>query len=515
MKKRLVSILLLLGLLSALLSPVLALDDLPSGSVSGYVEFSPDTGLPQLRSVEEEEAGGVTAPWRAVTYVSSAQAADQLRLAMMAHQETVSLHVKAGSREMPDGVLSWFQNAIVSRAYSMELAKTPYDGDYLLMSLQAYRVSIGYQGDYYDLTVTVRYRIDSGPASQVPAGVTALAQSLGLSGMEPAEACAAIYYSIVHNVSYDNAALSRVEDGTASREDYQIYSAYGALFNKKAVCQGYAMLFYALCREAGLPVRIITGPDHAWNIVRLGPWWYSLDCTWDSETPDYWFWFLRGSVNFASEHHVPEQPFNTREFQRDHPLSAYDFEYGCLYYDVFRRDWYYSAVCQATEQGLFNGTGLRTFSPGDPVSRAMLVTVLWRMEGAPAPHVSAGFSDVPAGTWYTQAVDWAAENGVVNGVGGGRFAPNDPANREQLVTVLCRFAAAKGENTESGGWDATFCDLEQVSPWALESMQWATSAGIVSGYDNHCLGPGDNASRAQYAAILIRFLTACPSVTQS
>ena len=176
--------------------------------------------------------------------------------------------------------------------------------------------------------------------------------------------------------------------------------------------------------------------------------------------------------------------------------------------DVSANAWYASAVQYAVEHGLMAGVGNNRFGPEEPMTRAMLVTVLWRYAGRPEAGKNP-FTDVSAGQWYTEAVTWAAENGVVSGVGNGRFAPNGNITREQMASILFRYAKLTGLDTSKRGELAGFPDEGQVSSWAREALSWAVGEGIISGTaegGRTILKPQGNATRAQVASILMRFI---------
>ena len=165
----------------------------------------------------------------------------------------------------------------------------------------------------------------------------------------------------------------------------------------------------------------------------------------------------------------------------------------------------------AYQHGLFQGTAADTFSPDAPMTRAMLVTVLWRMDGKPAAAGGSSFTDVPRGQWYTEAVAWAAENGVVNGVGGGRFEPDGNVTREQIATILYRYAGLRGVPTGGRADLGSFPDGGAVSGWAYDALSWANAAGLIAGTREggvDYLAPQQNATRAQVAVILMRYLGA-------
>ena len=172
--------------------------------------------------------------------------------------------------------------------------------------------------------------------------------------------------------------------------------------------------------------------------------------------------------------------------------------------DVAEGDWFYDAVVYAYQNELMDGVGGNRFAPNSETTRAQLVTILYRLAGEPEPGGDSGFSDVAAGTWYTDAVAWAAENGIVNGVNDTEFAPGDDLTREQLVTVLYRYAESKGYDVSASADLSGYPDAGQVQDYAQPAMAWAVAEGIVEGVDG-TLNPTGDATRAQIATILMRF----------
>ena len=172
--------------------------------------------------------------------------------------------------------------------------------------------------------------------------------------------------------------------------------------------------------------------------------------------------------------------------------------------DVPQKAWYVEAVNYAVQNGLMNGVGNDQFNPEGSMTRAMLVTVLWRYEGEPEAGKNT-FSDVPNGQWYTNAVAWAAENGIVGGVGNNRFDPDGEITREQMATILFRYAEKKGIDTSKHGSLNIFSDEKQLSAYAKDAVQWAVAEQIINGSDGKLL-PQGSATRAQVATILMRFI---------
>ena len=179
--------------------------------------------------------------------------------------------------------------------------------------------------------------------------------------------------------------------------------------------------------------------------------------------------------------------------------------------DVTEGDWFYDAVRYAYETGLMDGVGDSLFAPNSETTRAQLVTILYRLAGEPEPGGDSGFADVAAGTWYTDAVAWAAENGIVNGVSDTEFVPGDDITREQLAAILYRYAACQGYDVSQRADLSGFGDASSISGYAQEALSWAHAQGLVLGFEDGSLRPQGTASRAQIAAVLMRFLAAVPT----
>ena len=173
--------------------------------------------------------------------------------------------------------------------------------------------------------------------------------------------------------------------------------------------------------------------------------------------------------------------------------------------DVRRSDWFYEDVAFAYENGLFAGTSDTTFSPNASMTRAMLVTVLYRLEGEPAVSGRSGFSDVTFNSYYEDAVTWAADNGIVNGTSITTFSPNANVTREQMAAILYRYAQYKKYNTAASSSLNGFTDQASVSGYATASLEWAVAEKLVNGSAGKLM-PTGNATRAQVAAILHRFV---------
>lgn len=176
--------------------------------------------------------------------------------------------------------------------------------------------------------------------------------------------------------------------------------------------------------------------------------------------------------------------------------------------DVSYEDWFYDAVMFVFENGLFKGTSETTFEPNTPMTRAMFVTVLSRLEfgkDEAVPEGTSPFTDLTQ-DWYKKAVAWAAANGIVNGVSDTEFAPDLPVTREQMAAIMHRYAQYKVldmsfDEADIGG----FADMDEVSDYAKDAMKWAVSKKLITGTTSTTLAPKESATRAQVATIVMRF----------
>lgn len=178
--------------------------------------------------------------------------------------------------------------------------------------------------------------------------------------------------------------------------------------------------------------------------------------------------------------------------------------------DVSKTDWYYSNVYYVYTKGLFQGVSTTSFAPKSPMNRAMLVTALWRLEGKATPGAISTFKDVKEGSWYADAVSWAAEKGIVSGYSDKTFRPEAQISREQIAAILYRYAVSKGYKFDSKGDLSTYKDRSSVSSWAVEAISSINAKGIIGGRTAETLEPDSLATRAEVAAILQRFNGAIP-----
>ncbi|MCL2152229.1 MAG: S-layer homology domain-containing protein [Oscillospiraceae bacterium] len=190
----------------------------------------------------------------------------------------------------------------------------------------------------------------------------------------------------------------------------------------------------------------------------------------------------------------------------DNPTKADGWENP--YIDVNDNDWFYDTVRFISTRNLMKGTAANIFSPNTAMTRAMMVTILYRLENQPLVSSSVRFPDIQSGQWYTEAVIWAAENGIVYGYANGSFGWNDNVTREEFVTILYRYAALKEFDISASSELLNFTDIDDIGEWALEAMKWAVAFGIIQGRTPTALVPRDSATRAEVAMIIRRYLEA-------
>lgn len=191
------------------------------------------------------------------------------------------------------------------------------------------------------------------------------------------------------------------------------------------------------------------------------------------------------------------------------PVSNKDHK--LVFADVEENAWYEEAVLYAVENNLLTGISDTEFAPDEGMTRAMLVTVLYRLENPEEKERTHSFADVTDGEWYEEAVAWASESGIVNGVSETEFAPNDHITREQIACIIYRYAKMKGYGAEKFSELSDYTDVNEISGYALDGIRWANAAGLINGVSKRCISPKTTATRAQAAAILMNF---CESVAK-
>ena len=207
---------------------------------------------------------------------------------------------------------------------------------------------------------------------------------------------------------------------------------------------------------------------------------------------------------------MPDSDVNVNvTFKESEGGSGSDTETDCPsagFTDFDPNAWYHESVDYAVANGLMKGMSPTTFEPNTATTRAMIVTMLWRLEGEPVVNAANPFDDVKDGAWYTDAIIWAADNGIVEGYGNGKFGPNDEITREQLATIMYRYAKYKGYDVSAAADLSGYTDADKIGSWALDAMKWANAEGLVKGRTPTTIVPQGKATRAETAAIFMRFI---------
>ncbi len=220
-------------------------------------------------------------------------------------------------------------------------------------------------------------------------------------------------------------------------------------------------------------------------------------------------WCLKENGELEEIHCSYDIVTRTVTFVTDH-LSYYVVGYqeasvwANPFSDVGENDWYYDSIAYTNQHGMLNGVTATAFGPNETTTRGMVVTVLWRIAGEPTAGEN-GFSDVKAGAWYYDAVTWAAQNDIVEGYGDDRFGPNNAITREQMAVILFHYAEMSGYPVTVDGDMSDFADEGKISAWAAAGMTWAVANGLIEGREDGLLDPSGFATRAEVAAILMRF----------
>ena len=233
----------------------------------------------------------------------------------------------------------------------------------------------------------------------------------------------------------------------------------------------------------------------------------------EGETPGFATVTVQEDIPNVTKVEVDEDSFEMKVYRTSDMSLADSFvinktpdETTLPYTDVKESHWYYDAVEYAFDKGMMSGMTETTFGPNVATNRAMLVSVLWRFEGSPEGF-SHSFTDVKESHYFNKAVAWASANGIVAGKSADKYAPNDKLTREQMAAILYRYAKYAGKDTTAEADLSAFADLGKLDAYAVEAMKWANGKGIITGMNSTTLDPNGNATRAQLASILQRFLT--------
>lgn len=311
---------------------------------------------------------------------------------------------------------------------------------------------------------------------------------------------------------------------------YLSHCAYSALVpgdDYEPVCDGYSKAFKIVCDQIDVPCALPSSATHMWNNVLMDDQeWYNLDLTWDDgddDTIQYDYFLVgshtatRGTPFCEQESHIEENPYTKPSWANNKVFSfpvknkvAYAYlghDYPPLRFaDVKRSAWYYAAIEEAAERGLFGGSGGK-FLPNNNITRAEFAKAVTNLLQADlSSYTGSPFQDVPAGKWYTAPISYVKALGIMSG-SGGSFRPNAPITREEMCVVLYNLAKKQGIAT-SGSQYPRFTDHSQISSWAQEAVYACKELGLVQGMGGGNFSPKGNTQRSAAATVFVRHLNA-------
>ena len=310
-----------------------------------------------------------------------------------------------------------------------------------------------------------------------------------LTAVNPDGVKSAFTVTVLHNDALDHPGGSSGGGGRVNTVDIPSAVTNGSISTSATSAKAGQKVTITVTPDEGYEVSAVTVTDANGNAV---PVTKNADGTYSFIMPDS---AVSVDATFIREGEHPDSANCPKDASC--PISRFS--------DAKPAAWYHDGVHWALDEEIMQGTGETTFEPSGRATRAMVVTMLWRLEGQPAGSPAAPFTDVQQESWYSDAVNWAAENGVTSGTSETTFSPNAPVTREQLVTILYRYADSKGAAESPDANILDYTDAAQISPWAVLPFRWAVQEGIIRGVGGSRLAPKADATRAQIATMFMRF----------
>ena len=439
----------------------------------------------------EQPARDTKAQASSTVYTSASKAGVYLRDRMKAREKTIKFRVS-------DAVVQ--KETFWDDIFNTALAHTgkPTEGDYIMWQYGGCDAQGEWSDGSWILTWTVTYYTTAAQEKEMDTAVKKLLSNLNVSGMTNYNKIYTVYHWITENVVYDY-------DHLENKSYLLQYTAYAALMNGTAVCQGYSVLLYRLLLASGIDCRVITGDGggpHAWSIIKLGDYYYNADSTWDARNDypyDYYYeWFMVCNANFPD--HVRDSEYSTSSFNKKYPMAKQDYDPSNRFHDVIDKDaFYYEYIETMAARGIVTGYADGSFRPYNNCSRAAVVTFLWRMAEKPEPWSMATFDDMTDNEEFNKAISWAAEEGITTGYDDNTFRPWNTCNRAAIVTFLWRYAGEPFPQSM-----ATFKDMTGNTEFDL-AISWAAENGITTGYDDNTFRPWKACNRLAVVSFLCRY----------
>ena len=535
---------------------VFASEQIPVQSVSESNPFYEDVPGP---GYEEAPVMGASASGDEEYLAAEANFVEALRQGMVERENTIVVYYQ--STELLD--ISYFQSLF---HLTYEEGMEPLSGDYLHWSWKNMKVSRnGYVSNgiyYYTITYSVSYYTTAAQEVQVTAKIEEIISDLNFDeSASDYEKIKAVYDYICDHVSYDTEGFNTLGDDIEGNEDYLSVTAYSALMEGEAVCQGYATLFYRMAEACGIDTRVIAGTsrnlNHAWNIVKLGQHYFNVDSTWDAgnDTKQY---FLQSEAAFAGDHtrwgeyateefhaaypmgseYIPAESDNPNRFytalvtdptETAHGYTTYTFGSGKQYVDNYTGEAHshtavvtdptcttkgyttYTCKCGNSYVDSYQDKLSHVWDSGkvtkEPTEQEQGVTTYICTKCTATKEEAIAklnnpfldIVDTSATNWYYRPVLWAVERAITNGVDTTHFAPEDACTRAQVVTFLWRAAGMP----EPKGGNMPFTDIPGDA-YYRKAVLWAVEQGITNGIDSTHFAPNESCTRAQVVTFLWR-----------
>ncbi len=425
-------------------------------------------------------------------YTSVSKAGTYMRGRMKAREKTIKFRI-SDSVKKKDGF--YFDIDAAATAHTGK----PTEGDYILWQYGGWSVQWEKNNGSWLVTYTVTYYTTATQEKEMDTAVKKLLSNLAVSDMTNAQKIFTIYDWVTENVVYDRTHLEN--------DSYTLqFTAYAALINGTAVCQGYSVLMYRLLLASGIDCRVITGKgnggNHAWNIIKLGDYYYNADSTWDARNDypyDYYYeWFMVCNANFPD--HVRDSEYTTSAFNKKYPMGKQDYDFSNRFHDVIDKSlFYYEYINRMADKGVVGGYADGSFRPMNNCNRAAVVTFLWRLAGRPEPWDMATFDDMTDNDEFNKAISWAAEEGITTGYDDNTFRPWNTCNRAAIVTFLWRYAGEPYPQSM-----ATFKDMTGNTEFDL-AISWAAENEITTGWDDNTFRPWNTCNRLAVVSFLCRY----------
>ena len=384
----------------------------------------------------------------------------------------------------------------------------PTEGDYILWQTFVWRSYNSNNDGTIRLYFAAEWFFDESENAKLEQAVQTILSSIKKTGMTEYEKAKACYDYLTIHVRYDYDALN-----DETYDNMLPYSAYGALVLNTCVCQGYSTALYRLLLECGVDNRVLTSPGHAWNLIKIGKYWYNADSTWDEGVDEEYYDFFLVTDEEVQKYdsgdgsHTRDPEYASSSFYASHPMGNADTLQESLqnpFIDVKTTNWFYPPVMWAYSTGVTTGATATTFEPNKTCTRAEFVAFLYKYMGMPWNEAWASecnFSDVKSNNWFYRAVIWANHVGVTHGTTSTTFSPNVTLDRAMVISFLYNMEKYQHGTPKVTLTSTKFTDVPK-SAYYYDPVLWAEQYKITNGSTPTTFAPLDNCTRAEAVAFL-------------